>query len=128
MQSVVNMFNTIVINFKCNKKSFNLKCSKNNTKYLDLLNQLNILEYSSVKNLNGVYSVRLMYYKGIPNLHSIVLLNTPVSKGFKTNYLKKEFNSKKSIYIVNSSNGLKIVDNVDYCSNVSTILFKVNVS
>lgn len=128
MRSVVNMFSVIVHNSKGKKRFFKLKCSLNNTKYLDILNQLNILEYSKSKNLSNVYDVKLMFYRNVPNIHSITLLNNNLSKGLSLRILNKELNSKKAMYIVRSPKGIRLVNSINSCSNISLILFRINLT
>lgn len=122
------MFSVIVCNSKSKKRFFKLKCSLNNVKYLDILNQLNVLEYSKSKNFNNIYEVKLMFYRNVPNIHSIVLLNNNLSKGLTLQMLNKELNSKKAIYIVKSSKGIRLVNSISSCTDINLILFKINLT
>ena len=122
------MFNTIINNYRGRKLHFKLRCSKNNAKYLDLLAQINVLEYSKLKNFNNTFEIKLMYHKGSPNIHSIVLLNSSISKGLSSSILEKEFSSKKAIYIANTNIGLRLINSITNVSNVKLVLFKINIS
>lgn len=119
------MFNIISINSRSNKSLFKLRCTKNNRKYLDILNQLNVLEYCSANNRKDTYDVKLMYHKGVCNLQSIKLVSLANVGNKPNSFFYKELNSKKAMYIVNTAEGVKALDNIPYPLNVNTIMFKV---
>lgn len=126
MKSVVDMFSIILLKFKAKKRVLKIKCSKKNLNFLNLLCDLNVLEYSSIIDSKDTYLVKLKYYRSKPTLKSFVYIGLKGNGNLPKESLVKDLNSKKSTYIVMTSDGLSVISDLSSKSNIKLILFKLN--
>jgi hypothetical protein len=110
MNKVHFLLNNIIYASKRGLKSITLKCAGKQIQYLNVLSSLNVLEFYKDRSSPGNYVILISYYYGKPVLNSITLVDL-VKKG---NVGRKKWerltNSRKSLYIANTNEGLQLVD------------------
>lgn len=93
------------------KRKITLSCTKKDLIYLSLLKSVNIVEYSKVPFTLNKYDIVISYCNGRPVLYNIISIDLAQKGAISSDNWVKEANSRKSLYLAYTPNGLRLVDN-----------------
>lgn len=110
MNKVHFLLNKITYASKRGLKSITLKCAGKQIHYLTVLSSLNILEFHKDRSNPGDYIILISYYYGKPVLNSITLVDLAKKGNVGRRKWERLTNSRKSLYIANTNEGLRLVD------------------
>lgn len=125
MKNTYKLLNLIRISIRGKKKHISYMCNKKTLKYLDLLVSTNALEYQKDLNKPNYYNISINYYNQSPVLKDLIYVGN-YNKGRISKVLWcKEFNTKKSLYIIETNYGIKLSDKLNNLEIPKRLLFKV---
>lgn len=100
---------------------------KKNLMYLNLLVNLNLIEYHSVNSTTHTHKVYIKHYGGLPVLKGISFIGDTFNGGVSKIQWKKEMNTKRALYIAYTNKGVAVIDSLNPTIRPTKLLFRLEI-
>lgn len=117
------ILNRVKLASRSGERFFYYRYINSNSIYLNILVDLNVIEYYNVSPT--LIKVIVRYYYNKPILHDIVYMGRSFQSGIKLNKFKREMSVRHSLYIVNTNKGLNLTNKLGDNCIVNNLLYRL---